>query len=88
MANRELLKTLEELGEETIRLKQGKHEWGGPGTSGYSFVSEWLRKKDEERVDAKYSEMLRLARRANTIAMIALIIAIVSIISSIVIAIF
>jgi hypothetical protein len=81
-----LREILESLSEEQIRLRHGQHDWGGPGTLGHAFVSEWLRKLESERLDAKDSEMLRLARRANTIAMIALIIAIASMISSIIIA--
>jgi hypothetical protein len=81
-----LRQILEELGEAAVRVKNTQYEWGGPGTSGYAVVSEWLRDLEAAREEAKISEAIALARRANTIAVIATIIAIVSAISSIIIA--
>jgi hypothetical protein len=69
-----LLKILEGLGEEAVRVKQLEHEWGGPGTSGYAFVSEWLRIKDADRSSRDTFETRTLARHANRIAFWAIVI--------------
>ena len=77
---------LENLGEDAVRLKHAQGQWGTPGSRSYALVSEWLRKGAEARADAKTSEAIALARRANTIAKIATSIAIASIIVTIIIA--
>jgi hypothetical protein len=78
VANGELQKILEELGEEAARVKNAKYDWGGPGSSGYAFVSEWLRKVEADRASREALEARRIATRANKIAIIAIIVAIIA----------
>jgi hypothetical protein len=79
MAEHEKLqKILEDFGEEAVRLRNAQHDFGGPGTSGYAFVSEWLRKLEAERASREAFDAKQIAQRANTIAIIAMIVAMIA----------
>jgi hypothetical protein len=74
MANDEF-KHLEALGEEEVRRRVAKGDYGTPGSQRRSLVELWLRSKDESRKGASESrketreeESISIAREANSIA--------------------
>jgi hypothetical protein len=78
------------LGESEVRV-QLEH-WQERSRTKYRYAQEWLRLKDEERAlassskrDAREEETLKLARRANIIAITAAIFAALATISAAVI---
>ena len=93
-----ILASLETLGEQEVRLRFMKGQYGAPGARNHSFVSVWLDALESARgeklaresnnlarsADASAKEALRIARRANTIATIAAIAAVIAAIATII----
>jgi hypothetical protein len=69
--NGELRKVIESMPEDELRLRQKRNEWGGAGSDGHSFVSEWLREREE-------SESFKRRARSDQITIIATLIGIIA----------
>jgi hypothetical protein len=76
--------SFEKEGESQIRIRLATGELGVTGDL-FGAALEWLRLKEEERNEARYSSTSRRARRAEITAIIAAIIAAASIIKDIII---
>ena len=93
-----ILESLQSLGEQEVRSRFMKGQYGAPGARNHSFVSVWLdglasaraEKSTGEQLalsrsaDSSAKEALRIARRANTIAIIAAIAAVAAAIAAII----
>jgi hypothetical protein len=73
----------EELGEADVRLRLKMNHWlrGSPKTA---LAEEWVRAKDDARIDASNAEHLRIARSEKNAAWIAAISAMIAIIISVI----
>lgn len=83
----DLLAELERLGEEDLRAKQLRTEFGAIDSPRYQFVENWLRSKRDAREEARRAEALSIAREANCIARSARAIAVIAAVAAIVAAI-
>lgn len=83
---RQFFQNFERKGESLVRIELPQGMYGKSGPE-WTAAHEWLRLKEESRIEARISRVERRADRANTIAIIAAITAIVSMITTIIIAI-
>ena len=98
----DLLTELERLGEEEVRAKQLRTEFGSIDSPRYQVVDNWLCSKRDARSEVRAKEALSISReanllsrdalstsrRANTIAIIAMILSVIATISAAVIGLF
>src|SRR5262249_28389224 len=68
-----LLVEFEKLGEEEVRLRLQKGQYGAIGSERYLFTEAWLRAKRDTRGQQRADRTLSNARRADIIAVIAMI---------------
>jgi hypothetical protein len=69
----DFLLEFEKLGEEEVRLRLQKGQYGAIGSERYLFTEAWLRAKRDTRGEQRADRALSIARRANIIAVIAMI---------------
>lgn len=86
---RDYFAKFEKYGESEVRIQINKGIWHQQNRIMLGYAQEWLRLKDEERSlaasskrDAREEETLKIARKANIIAITAIIFAVAATIST------